>query len=304
MNSCERYEELCSADLDGMLRKDEQAELQEHLAVCPECKAYWQALQEMQAQIQEEPNAIPEDLHESIMHTVMEEAKTTVIQTEKPHRRPPVFTMIAAAAAVVMLVLTGAIGDIISTGRDMLDVDGEGTTQPSVARETPADPAQPAPFSAELPTGEQPDGAAEQPDDAVAPKQAQPDKNAPEQGETTPSGGEGDTQDSPRAQIAPRMAAVDPDLRATPASLKDASFAFCYVATGTGELPNIAATYLDRSEDGQVAYYSIKNDMSVLEKALSDLSKSGFEPEHYDTIPGVLMDNKAETGLIVVIHAA
>ncbi|MGE4548272.1 MAG: anti-sigma factor [Intestinibacillus sp.] len=327
MNHCEKYEELCSAYLDGELTAEERAGLEAHLAACPDCEAYLAALRQTQTVLAHGRAEMPHGLHEDIMSLVMAEAEKTVVQTEKPHRNPPVFTMLAAAVAAVLLVMTGAVGELVSTGRDMLGLDDAKTAADSAAapkiaaaQDDAGDAAasEVTPFSAPA-TDTVPETAAPTP-----PAGEEDETVSPEAGGTV--GGAADSQNGPAgaaAGSAPEVssgqekAAAQQDtvqsrmmiassqeaLPRTPASLQEQSFAFCYVARGTGEAPSIEATYLDRSADGSASYYAIKNNMSVLEKALADLSKGGYEPEQYSSGSGVLLDGKAENGLIIVISS-
>lgn len=301
MNDCEKYQELCSAYFDGELTAAEQAELRAHLAVCPECDAYLQALRQVRATLSGDAVQMPGDLHEEVMELVLAEAQKSVVQTAKPRRRPPVFTMLAAAVVAVMLVLTGTVGDLISSGRGLLGLDdaksaGSGAMAKTRAAADDDSEAEIAPFSAA--TG---DAGAQNAGAAQSAAQAEPGASAKSASDSAAE------QDGPQKQARSFTAVpgTDADNAApvleTPESLHEQSFAFCYVATGTGEAPSIEATYLDQSADGTTSYYSIKNNMSVLEKVLTTLSKGGFEPKQYDSISNVLLDSKAGNGLIVVI---
>lgn len=318
MNECEKYEELCSAYLDGELTAAEQAELTAHLAVCPDCAAYMEALRQMQGDLDGGNIKLPEGLHEEIMDLVMAEAQKTVVQTAKPRRRPPVFTMLAAAVAAVVLVMSGAVGELVSNGRDMLGLDTAQMADTADAGAAAGESA-PAPFSMPQAKGAAtPEGAAAAPQDAQAPAadgdaasggqdagatQRDPAENGSASAATpAPQAQDAGGAASPRLGAAPRMAAVMPELPETPASLLEQGFAFCYVATGSGEAPSFEATYLDQTADGRAAYFAVKNDMSVLEKALADLSKGGFEPQQRDSVSGVLIDSKADHGLIIVLY--
>lgn len=330
MNQCEKYEELCSVYLDGELTAAEQTELEAHLAACPDCEAYLEALRQAQTMLSHGQEGMPRNLHENIMNLVMAEAQKTIVQTEKPRRHPPVFTMLAAAVAAVLLVMTGAVGELVSTGRDMLGLDNAKTADSAAAPKIAASQdnagtedaaaSEFAPFSAPA-TGTAPEAAAAAPftDDEGGTASAATggaadgaaDKATNSQTGTAgsavgsapaESAGQDETMEQQHA-VQSRMMTASPQatLPKTPASLQEQSFAFCYVARGTGEAPGIEATYLDKSADGTASYYAIKNNMSVLEKALADLSKGGYEPEQYDSVSGVLFDGKAENGLIIVI---
>ncbi len=110
MAECEKMMELCEESIDRTLTPEEQELLERHLSVCPGCAAYLADLQFMTAALLEEP-AFPDSLHASIMAGITEEASRTVIQTHRPNRTMPVLALLAAAAACVVLVLSGALGD-------------------------------------------------------------------------------------------------------------------------------------------------------------------------------------------------
>lgn len=318
MNQCEKYEERCSAYLDGELTAAEQTELEAHLAACPDCEAYLEALRQAQTMLMHGRAEMPHGMHEDIMNLVMAEAQKTVVQSEKPRRHPPAFTMLAAAAAVVLLVMTGAVGELVSTGRDMLGMDNAKTADnaaaPKIATsqdnaDTEAAAAsEAAPFHAPGTDTAPETAAAADGGTASSAAGGTADNAANSQSGADSAPMEPSGQDSFPAQQNPgktriALAAPQAALPETPASLQEQSFAFCYVASGTGEAPGIDATYLDRSADGTASYYAIKNNMSVLEEALADLSKGGYEPEQYSSVSGVLFDGKAENGLIIVISS-
>lgn len=107
-NECARYEELCSAAIDHALTEQEQKELDAHLAECPACRAYLEELRTMHDLWKELETPMPPALHEKIMSEIEAEVQKTIVQTPQKHRRrPPVFTMLAAAAACVLLAVTG-----------------------------------------------------------------------------------------------------------------------------------------------------------------------------------------------------
>lgn len=107
-NECARYEELCSAAIDHALTEQEQKELDAHLAECPACRAYLEELRTMHDMWKELETPMPPALHEKIMSEIEAEVQKTIVQTPQKHRRrPPVFTMLAAAAACVLLAVTG-----------------------------------------------------------------------------------------------------------------------------------------------------------------------------------------------------
>lgn len=73
MKSCEKYELLISAFLDGELSEAERADVAEHLADCPGCQRYFDDLVAMHDAFgQEEEVPVPEGFAEGIMARVRE----------------------------------------------------------------------------------------------------------------------------------------------------------------------------------------------------------------------------------------
>lgn len=53
MERCERYTQLLSARMDGELAPQERQELENHLAICPECRALAEQLEALRACMQD-----------------------------------------------------------------------------------------------------------------------------------------------------------------------------------------------------------------------------------------------------------
>jgi|GEM_PF-374967 len=115
------FQNLVSNSLDGTLTELEREKLAEHLKECKACAALKHDLEQMRnaflADITEENEndaMFPPDLHQKIMQRVEQEQPLTVVRPEKPVRRMPVFTMVAVAAIVVLMVLGGGLGNLFS----------------------------------------------------------------------------------------------------------------------------------------------------------------------------------------------
>lgn len=115
------FQNLVSNSLDGTLTELEREKLAAHLKECKACAALKQDLEQIRAAFladsteEKENSAIfPPDLHQKIMQRVEQEQRLTVVRPEKPVRRMPVFTMVAAAAIVVLMVLGGGLGNLFS----------------------------------------------------------------------------------------------------------------------------------------------------------------------------------------------
>lgn len=209
-NPCEYYEELCSAAIDHALTPAEQKELDAHLAACPSCRAYLEELREMQKLWKELEVPMPTALHEKIMGEIEAEVQKTIVQTPaKPHRRPPVFTMLAAAAACVMLAvsgnLTGLFGQLGTT--NSIPTEPSTTQSPSTAEGLP-DTAQQseekdvqAKLQEQVPQTEQtlvPDESAQQSEQPVQ-NESQPTADVPQTADTP---AEPQTEDTPATAAA------------------------------------------------------------------------------------------------------
>ncbi len=300
MHDCAYYQDQCAAYLDGELNAADQAELDIHLAVCPDCAEYLGALREMGRTLAVGDSEIPSSLHEDIMGVVLAEANSTARAAQKRHYMP-VFTMLSAAAVVVLLVMTGTVGDLMGTGRTdsmagTATVDGAARSAPGAAKFDAPAPAQ----SIAPDTGAAADNAAPKSARAHA---AAPAADAPAVNDVMPGdAASGDAapsvQSVPEAGTA-RMAAL-PELPELPAALQSESFAFCYVAEGGGTLPEFGGVLAAESADQTAHYYRVKG--TSLEKALTALTEAGYEAVSQDNAPGIVIDHKAGSGLLIILY--
>ena len=100
---CKEYEARISALIDDELPPGERAEVLEHIAQCPACKAHWEDCLTMRDALREESCA-PVGFAESVMAQVRETAQETV-SAEKVLRFPgwKRFASLAACCAVIVL---------------------------------------------------------------------------------------------------------------------------------------------------------------------------------------------------------
>lgn len=100
---CDKYMELLSARLDGALTEEEERELEEHLAVCPDCRAVGAQLSALQGAFPEleEAAAPPEGFARGVMDRIRAEASPKVIPLFK---RPQVRALAGLAACLVLVV--------------------------------------------------------------------------------------------------------------------------------------------------------------------------------------------------------
>lgn len=100
MKTCEEVQELISRLLDGELNEEEQADVAEHLASCPDCRAMHEAFRSLSGAIAEELEEPPARLHETVMADVRREA---LRRRQAAPRRVRMLLAVAACAALVIL---------------------------------------------------------------------------------------------------------------------------------------------------------------------------------------------------------
>lgn len=115
----QHYRELCSRHVDDNLEDEEKKELLNHIQECEICSAYLQDLTRVGRELAHMRDiAMPESLKESIMtavHTQTEKAQEGM----RRRRLYPVYTLVAIALVVVMLLWSGSLGGLL--------VDSDGT---------------------------------------------------------------------------------------------------------------------------------------------------------------------------------
>ena len=135
----DEYVELISAAIDGALSPADQAKLEAHLTTCPDCKALYDDLSRIHQTLRALPTvAVPEGLSDRIIAAVKAD-NVTPITVKKPTIQ---WKRWVATAAVLALILAGAGGLRLLTGRDiMAPATGEMATpnaiDPAMARSLP-----------------------------------------------------------------------------------------------------------------------------------------------------------------------
>lgn len=101
--ACDRFLELLSARLDGALTEEEERELEEHLAACPDCRAVGAQLSALQGAFPEleEDAAAPEGFARGVMNRIRAAETPKVIPLFK---RPQVRALAGLAACLVLVV--------------------------------------------------------------------------------------------------------------------------------------------------------------------------------------------------------
>lgn len=110
----EKCIELISCLLDGELSGQEERQMREHIAVCPECKKVYKAFSELSdSMVQlEEP---PEGLHGEIMAAVQQ-------RREKPKKTRVIWLRtLSAAACLALVVFAGAKTGLFNASFDSAD---------------------------------------------------------------------------------------------------------------------------------------------------------------------------------------
>lgn len=308
MSDCKRYEELCSLSLDSALSRAEKRELGAHLNECAACKACLEDMQLLRAAWGDFKEPLPDALHEKIMQGILAEAAKKVVPAPKQKRLMPVFTMIAAAAACVMLVVSGAIANVFgglghdggaapAAGSRAAEGAAGGDNTPALAFEDggdsglqTADEQTPQAFSApQEQTGSSSAAAQDrmQEKDASVP---QPADGAQQQEAALPSFSVGAARS---VQNAAESLSVT-----LPGALSAHSFGFCYVAVGSGDAPAPSEASLIE-KDGDTYYFRIENNMSSLEKIRTQLIDAGYETAMRTDI-GITADEDAADSLLIV----
>ena len=105
MNSCEYYQELLSSLVDGELSDEENEALMLHLNSCSRCNAMYAVFHDLSDILSEDPEPLPEGLHENIMAGVR---RSEIMKKNRRMRRIGLRTAMTAAACAV-LVLFAAV---------------------------------------------------------------------------------------------------------------------------------------------------------------------------------------------------
>lgn len=105
MISCDRALELISERLDAPLSPEDQRALEEHLAVCADCRALLADFEEMERVLPTMNAPVPPDFTQSVLDRVKAE-KVVDLSAARTARRP--WKQWAATAAVFAVVLLGA----------------------------------------------------------------------------------------------------------------------------------------------------------------------------------------------------
>lgn len=326
MPNCEYFEELCSSSLDGELTRAQKRELEAHLAECPACAAYLEDLKLLRTAWGDLKEPLPEQLHEKIMSGILEEAQSKVVPMEKKKRRPPVFTMIAAAAACVMLVISGAVNDLLggvkvenssvgvadtATGgaamEEIPESEQSDTTLPETTEIVPStiEPAQDAQPQSEPEANSENEGAYGSQNAASAEDSTQQEETAAAGGSSAASSALGNAPVVASAgapQVNNRLATVNSAEKqaiSLPENLRTHQFSSCYVAVGSGDVSVLKdASLLEKIDN--VYYFEIRSSVSSMDSCLKTLQDNGFETALRQDV-GVTISENAESVLLILV---
>lgn len=188
MNSCDRYQELISRLVDGEISRDEHEALMEHLKSCSSCNAMYAVFHDLSDILAEEPEELPEGLHENIMADVR---RSALLKKNRRMRSIGLRTTLTAAACLVLVLFAaggfapGKRAESVSIRREQA-LEAMTPTPTAAPTETPAAsaPAEylpPAPFRAtaapaETPTPRQQPAALPAAEDSSEAQPAEPEQ--------------------------------------------------------------------------------------------------------------------------------
>jgi hypothetical protein len=106
MKECDRYLLLMSRQIDGDLTQEEQDELFAHLSVCGHCSARFEVYSAMKLALSELAEEPPAEMARGVMYKIEKDKKRGF-----GRRFALPFTGLAAAAAVALMIMSGAFGN-------------------------------------------------------------------------------------------------------------------------------------------------------------------------------------------------
>jgi len=108
---CSKYHELISARLDGEISKEDERLLEEHLASCGECSAFYKSMIELQHSLKNWHNEkLPANIESAVLErAVSHPGHNPISRLFRNHYRIP--RVVAWGALLLILVL--AVNDII-----------------------------------------------------------------------------------------------------------------------------------------------------------------------------------------------
>lgn len=144
MRTCEEYEALISAFIDGALEDGDRAELMAHMAQCPDCQAYFDdqiAIHDVMAAMEAQA---PADFTARVMDQVRREPRREAAPERQEKKVVPFpywrrFAAMAACCAVVAAAAFWAFGGRPDVGSMAVDVAAADSSRGIAAEENDAD---------------------------------------------------------------------------------------------------------------------------------------------------------------------
>lgn len=127
MNDCEKTAELISCLVDEELEADKRAELEAHIAECPECAAMYQDFMSIRGQLRAAAEDVPEHLHKKLMSQVRKtplKKKKPLLRILRPYVTAAACLVVIISAVFAMNVGMGKSADTNSTGAAPMEMYG------------------------------------------------------------------------------------------------------------------------------------------------------------------------------------
>jgi anti-sigma factor RsiW len=108
VKTCEEYQELVSAYVDGEILDDETAELFFHLGACPECRQFLSSVLRLQSFMQ--VTDVPDNRHAAMKQEIDAPDSRLVAMKQPPMwKRKLAVSYPVAAAVVALMLLSGGL---------------------------------------------------------------------------------------------------------------------------------------------------------------------------------------------------
>ncbi|MDD2220508.1 MAG: zf-HC2 domain-containing protein [Clostridia bacterium] len=153
--SCEKSKNLINRLIDGLLSDDEQAELREHIASCPQCALYLREAKELDALLSQHLKMVspPDDFVSGVMAKLAQAEKPAeIVEFSSAPKKQNLLWRMASIAAALALVVGGAMWYNGQTDVPKVPV---ADNPPSVVEQQPENPAE-DPSDNPLQSGETP----------------------------------------------------------------------------------------------------------------------------------------------------
>lgn len=99
--NCNEFQKKIDLFIDGLLSKEEENQMKEHLQSCADCEERYELTLWMKEELSDEPT-LPEGFKDRVMETVRTEGKIEPFPVKKKRFYPMPFTVIAAVLALVV----------------------------------------------------------------------------------------------------------------------------------------------------------------------------------------------------------